>query len=338
MRAYQIIEKFGLDSLKLVDLPDPTPGPCQVVVRVQAASLNYRDLLMVNGHYNPKQPLPLTPLSDGAGLVEAVGPGVTRVKVGDRVAGTFAQNWIAGEPPADVRNFTLGGPINGMLAEKVVLSEAGTIPIPSHLTIEQAATLPCAGVTAWCALMELGQVGPGQTVLLQGTGGVSIFGLQFAKLAGARTIITSSSDAKLARCRELGADETINYAKDPDWDERARRLTGGRGVDHVVEVGGADTFGKSLKAVRIGGRISVIGILSGVQAPTELTAILMRRVAIQGIFVGSRSMFESMNRAIADASMIPQVDRVIPFDSAPEAFTAMQQQRHFGKIVVRVGD
>lgn len=337
MRAYEVQNRFGLDSLKLIERPDPTPGPGQIVIRVLAASLNFRDLLMVQGMYNPKQPLPLIPLSDGVGIVEAIGAGVSRFAIGDRVAGVFAQTWIAGDPPADVRSHTLGGPIDGMLAEKATLSEAGTIHVPEHLTDEQAAALPCAGVTAWGALIELGGVRPGDSVLLQGTGGVSIFGLQFTKLAGARAIITSSSDEKLERCRALGADETINYKSMPDWDRRVRELTNGRGADHVVEVGGADTFAKSLKAVRIGGRISVIGILSGVQAPTELTALLMRRVTVQGIFVGSRSTFEAMNRAIDAARMVPIVDQVFSFDEALGAFEAMRDSKHFGKLVIRIG-
>ncbi|MCA9256774.1 MAG: NAD(P)-dependent alcohol dehydrogenase [Phycisphaerales bacterium] len=336
MRAFEIQQTFGLDSLTLCERPDPTPGPGEVMIRVLAASLNYRDLLMVQGHYNPRQPLPLIPLSDGVGIVESVGPGVSRVKVGDRVAGVFAQTWMAGDPPADVRSFTLGGPLDGMLAEKVILREAGALPVPEHLTDEQAATLPCAGVTAWSALVELGNLRAGDTVLLQGTGGVSIFALQFAKLAGARAIITSSSDEKLERCRRLGADETINYVATPDWDGAVRDMTEGRGVDHVVEVGGAGTFGKSLRAVRIGGRISVIGILSGVQAPTELTAILMRRLAVQGIFVGSRATFEAMNRAVAHGKLAPVVDRVFPFEDARSAFDAMRGAKHFGKIVIRV--
>lgn len=337
MRAFEIQNSFGLDALTMVNRPDPVPGPCQVVIRVLAASLNYRDLLMVRGHYNPKQPLPLVPLSDGVGIVEAIGPGVTQFQVGDRVAGVFAQSWIAGDPPSDVRNSTLGGPLDGMLAEKAVLHELGAIHVPEHLTDEQAATLPCAGVTAWCALRELGNVGPGDSVLLQGTGGVSIFGLQFAKLSGARVIITSSSDEKLERCRELGADETINYVTTPNWEDKVRELTAGRGADHIVEVGGADTFGKSLKAVRIGGHISVIGILSGVRAPADLTALLMRRVRAQGIFVGSRTTFESMNRAVGAARLVPVVDRVVPFEAAVDGLKAMEAASHFGKIVIRVG-
>ncbi|MCB9864342.1 MAG: NAD(P)-dependent alcohol dehydrogenase [Phycisphaerales bacterium] len=337
MRAYEIQQRFGLDALRLVERPDPVPGAGQIVIRVLAASLNYRDLLMIKGLYNPKQPLPLIPLSDGVGIVESIGAGVTRIKVGDRVAGVFAQSWLAGDPPADVRMHTLGGPIDGMLAEKAVLHELGAIPVPNHLSDEEAATLPCAGVTAWCALQELGNVGPGDTVLLQGTGGVSIFGLQFAKLAGARTIITSSSDEKLERCRQLGVDETINYRQMPAWDERVRELTNGRGADHIVEVGGADTFGKSLRAVRIGGRISVIGILSGVQAPTDLTAILMRRVAVQGIFVGSRATFESMNRAIEATNLKPVVNRAFPFERAIDGISEMANASHFGKIVIRIG-
>ncbi len=336
MRAFEITGRFGMDSLRFVERPDPVAGPGQVVLRLRAAALNYRDLLMVRGHYNPKQPLPLIPLSDGAGIVESVGAGVTRVAVGDRVSGIFAQTWLADDPPADVRAHTLGGPLPGTLAERIVLHEQGVVHVPAHLTDEHAATLPCAGVTAWCALMELDRIGPGDTVLLQGTGGVSIFALQFAKLAGARVIITSSDDKKLELCRELGADETINYKSSPDWDQQVRALTDGRGADHIVEVGGADTLGKSLRAIRIGGTISVIGVLSGIQAPTELTAILMRRVRLQGIFVGPRAMHERMNRAVAQSAMTPVVDRVFPMEDAVVALEHLQAGAHLGKVVIRM--
>jgi NADPH:quinone reductase-like Zn-dependent oxidoreductase len=336
MRCLEV-QKFGLDGLASAERPDPTPGPGEVLVRVSASSINFRDLLMLQGLYNPKQKLPLIPNSDGAGTVTAIGAGVTRFKVGDRVCGIFMQSWLAGPPAREKLASPLGSPLDGMLTEQRVLSQEGLVHTPPHLTDEQAACLPCAGVTAWSALVEHGALKPGDTVLLQGTGGVSIFALQFAKLAGARVIITSSSDEKLERARALGADETINYKSTPDWEKRARELTGGAGVDHVVEVGGGGTFGKSLRAVRIGGTISVIGVLSGAASDATVLPILMQNLRLQGIMVGSREMFEHMNAAIALSRMTPVVDRVFPFDQAPEAFAHMANGAHFGKIVVKIG-
>jgi NADPH:quinone reductase-like Zn-dependent oxidoreductase len=299
-------------------------------------SLNYRDLLVVKGLYNPKLPLPLVPLSDGVGQVVEVGPGVTRVKPGDRVAGIFMQTWIAGEPTEAKSKSALGGGGTGVLAEQVVFHEDGLVHVPEHLTDEEAATLPCAAVTAWHALVTEGRVQAGDSVLIQGTGGVSLFALQFARLSGARVIATSSSDAKLERVRQLGASDGINYKTTPDWDKKVRELTGNAGVDHVVEVGGAGTLGRSLKAVRMGGRISLIGVLTGGGGEVNPVPALMKNVCLQGIYVGSREMFEAMNRAIALHKLRPVVDRVFPFAEAAQALRYMESGAHFGKIALRV--
>ena len=336
MRAVEVRDAFGLDHLTLAERPGPRPGFGQVRVRVRASSLNYRDLMMIRGEYNPRQKLPLIPNSDGAGEVIEIGEGVTRVKVGDRVCGVFAQRWISGEPTREKMRSTLGGPLDGMLAEEVVLSEEGVTPVPSHLADEEAATLPCAAVTAWNALVNEGGIKAGDTVLVQGTGGVSIFALQFARLLGARVIVTSSRDDKLARARELGAAEGINYRATPDWGAAARKLTGGVGVDCVVEVGGAGTFAQSLQAVRPGGRIGVIGVLAGGATQVSLTAILMQKIRVQGILVGDRESFEAMNRAIALHALRPVIDRVFPLEETRAAFEHMAAGNHFGKIVVRV--
>jgi NADPH:quinone reductase-like Zn-dependent oxidoreductase len=336
MKAYELQNSFGIDSLTLVERPQPRPGPGQVLVRVRACSLNYRDLMMVKGLYNPKLKLPITPLSDGAGEVAEVGEGVTRVKAGDRVAGAFMQRWVGGHLTEEGAKSALGGGGPGMLAEYAVLDGEGVVHVPAHLSHEEAATLPCAGVTAWHALVTEGQVKAGDTVLVQGTGGVSLFALQFARLHGARVIATSSSDQKLQRVRELGASDGINYKATPDWDKRARELTGGAGVDHVVEVGGAGTLERSLRAVALGGRVSLIGVLSGVKSELEIRPILMKGVRVQGIFVGSREMFEAMNRAIALHQLRPVVDRVFAFAEAKEALRHLESGAHFGKIVIRV--
>src|SRR5271165_4649217 len=331
-----VIQKFGLDGLGMAERADPTPGHGEVLVRVGASSINFRDLMMLRGMYNPKQKLPLIPNSDGAGTVAAVGPGVTRFREGDRVAGIFSQGWLAGPPAREKMTATLGSPLDGMLTELRALNQDGLVHTPKHLSDEEAACLPCAGVTAWSALVEHGAIKPGDTVLLQGTGGVSIFALQFAKLAGARVIITSSSDEKLAQAGKLGADEIINYKTTPDWDKKARELTGGAGVDHIVEVGGGGTFGKSLRAIRIGGSISVIGVLTGATTDTSLIPVLMQNLRLQGIMVGSREMFEHMNGALSLAGIKPVIDRVFPFEEAAQAFAHMASGAHFGKIVVKI--
>jgi NADPH:quinone reductase-like Zn-dependent oxidoreductase len=336
MKVYEIQGAFGLDNLKIAERPDPKPGPGQVLIKTGACSVNYRDLLMVNGMYNPKQPLPLIPLSDGVGQVTAIGDGVKRVQVGDRVAGIFAQKWLSGGYSSGARSSTLGGPLDGMLAEYVVLDAAGVVKLPEHLSDEEAACLPCAALTAWNALMVQGNIQPGQTVLLLGTGGVSIFGLQFAKAAGARVIITSSSDEKLERAKVLGADHVINYKTEPKWDKQVRKLTNGLGADCVVEVGGADTFNKSVNAVSFGGMVAVIGILGGVGTEIMLTSILMKAVRVHGILVGHREMFEDMNRAVTVNQLKPVIDKSFPFEQAPEAFAMMGSAKHFGKIVIKL--
>jgi NADPH:quinone reductase-like Zn-dependent oxidoreductase len=334
MKVVELQNTFGIDSLNVTERPDPRPGPGQVLLKMRAWSLNYRDLLVAKGLYNPKLRLPLVPLSDGVGEVAAAGDGVSRVKVGDRVAGLFMQKWLAGDLTDAKARSSLGGGADGLLAEKVVLHEDGVVHVPAHLTDEEAATLPCAAVTAWHALISEGGLKPGDSVLVQGTGGVSVFALQFARVAGARVLATSSSDAKLERVRQLGASDGINYKTTPDWDERVRELTGGVGVDHVVEVGGAGTLGKSLRAVRMGGHISLIGVLSG-GGQVNPMPILMKNVRVQGIYVGSREMFEAMNRAIALHQLRPVVDRVFPFAEVREALRYLESGAHFGKVCLR---
>jgi NADPH:quinone reductase-like Zn-dependent oxidoreductase len=336
MKAFQFHEFGGPDALRCEDVPNPTPGPGEVLIRVAAVSLNYRDLMMCKGAYNPKLKLPIIPVSDGAGEVVATGAGVTRFKPGDKVVAAFMPDWVNGPPDEENTRTALGGGGVGLLAEQAVLPEHGLVPIPSHLSALEAATLPCAGVTAWNALFENGRVKPGDTVLVQGTGGVSIFALQFARLAGAHVIATSSSDQKLARARELGATDGINYKTNPDWDKRARALTGGKGVDQIVEVGGAGTLGKSLRAVRIGGYIALIGVLSGANAEVNPMPVLMKSIRVQGIFVGSRAMFEAMNRAIVASQLRPVVDRVFEFEQAPQALKYLESGAHFGKIVIQI--
>src|ERR1700676_5204908 len=278
----------------------------------------------------------IVPLSDGAGEVVAIGSGVTRVKVGDKGAGCFFQRWPAGEPSQTVQASALGGSIDGMLAEYAVLEEDGVVKIPVHLSLEEGATLPCAAVTAWHAMMVHAKLIAGQTVLLQGTGGVSIFGLQFAHAMGVTAIITSSSDDKLKRAKSLGAACIINYKTSPEWDKAAVEFTGGRGVDHVVEVGGAGTLARSFGAIRTGGKISLIGGLSGPATELNPGLILARRANVQGISVGSMQMFDAMNRAIAANGIKPVIDKVFGFDEVQSAYKHMASGAHFGKIVIRV--
>ena len=334
MKAIDLQNTLGIDNLAVVEKPEPRPGPGQVLLKMRAFSLNFRDLMVVKGQYNPKLKLPMTPLSDGVGEVVMVGEGVTRVKPGDRVAGAFMPGWVGSELTDAKAKSALGGGGLGMLAEYVVLHEEGVVVVPSHLSDEEAATLPCAAVTAWHALVTSGQVKAGDTVLIQGTGGVSLFALQFAKLLGARVLATSGSDAKLARVMQMGTSDGINYKSTPEWGNRVRELTGS-GVDHVVEVGGAGTLGESLRAVRMGGTISLIGVLTGAGQANPLP-ILMKNVRVQGIYVGSRDMFEAMNRAIALHKLKPVVDRVFAFAEVREAMKYMESAAHFGKIALRV--
>jgi NADPH:quinone reductase-like Zn-dependent oxidoreductase len=326
----------GIDALTRTERPNPKPGHRQVLVKVGACSLNFRDLGIVRGTYRVPVPDNVIPLSDGAGEVAEVGSDVRKVKVGDKVAGCFFQRWPGGEAPPDAHAFALGGGIDGMLAEYAVLEEDGVVKIPAHLSVEEGATLPCAAVTAWHAIMEHARLIGGQTVLLQGTGGVSVFGLQLAHAMGMQTIITSSSDDKLAKAKKLGANHTVNYKTTPDWEKSAMEFTQGRGVDAVVEVGGAGTLTKSFGAIRVGGKISMIGNLSGPANELNPGLIMGKRANIQGISVGSTQMFEAMNRAIAANAIKPVIDKVFGFDEVKAAYQHMAAGAHFGKIVIRV--
>jgi NADPH:quinone reductase-like Zn-dependent oxidoreductase len=335
MRSYRLQARSGFEAIVLGEASAAVAGPGQVAVRVKAVSLNYRDLLTARSAEQTPALVGRVPLSDGAGEVVAVGAGVTRFKVGDRVAGCFMQKWVDGELDADKFASALGGAIDGMAAEQVVLDQEGLVQFPAHLGFEEAATLPCAAVTAWDALRQAG-LRAGQTVLLLGTGGVSVFALQFAKLHGARVIITSSSDAKLDVARELGADEVINYAATSNWDEEVLKRTGGRGADIAIEVGGPDTLNKSLNAVRVSGAISIMGTLTGMAGAVNTVALLRKRIKLQGIYVGSRTTFEEMNQAIALHTLRPVVDRLFEFDQLRAAYEYQHSGAHVGKVVVRV--
>jgi NADPH:quinone reductase-like Zn-dependent oxidoreductase len=335
MKLYEITEPKGIDSLRLTERPTPKPGLGEVLVRVRATSLNYRDLALIKGGLARMMKLPLIPVSDGAGDVAEVGPGVSRLKQGDRVAGVFTQGWLAGPPYAGMYTTSLGGGVDGMLAEYVVLREDGLVDVPAYMTYEEAASLPCAAVTSWNALVVEGHLKAGDIVLVMGTGGVSIFALQFAKMYGARVIATSSSDAKLKRLREMGASDVINYKSTPNWDEKVLELTGGLGVDHVVEIGGAGTLPKSINAVKAGGVVSLIGILSGA-GQIDPMALLFKQARLQGILVGSREMFEAMNRAMSVTQVRPVIDKVFAFSEAREAYRYLESGAHFGKVCIAV--
>jgi NADPH:quinone reductase-like Zn-dependent oxidoreductase len=333
MRAWQI-SSFGVDSLEFVERPTPLPGPGEVLVGVRAISLNFRDLLTIKGLYNPKLRLPRIPCSDGAGEVLAVGEGVTAWKPGDRVAGIFMQNWLDGALTRVRSRGALGGDIDGMLAECVVLKETGLVGVPAHLSYQEAATLPCAAVTAWNAVAA-GDLKPGATVLVQGTGGVAIFALQFARLRGARVLGISSSHEKLERAKGLGLDAGLNYRENPDWDRWVLEQTGGEGVDLVVEVGGAGTLQRSLKAIRIGGTVAQVGVLTSSDEPLSFATILHKMARIHGIYVGSRRDFVEMNRAISLAMLRP-VGEEFHWAQAREVLTRLEDGSHFGKLVLTV--
>jgi len=333
MRVWQI-SSFGVDSLEFVERPTPSPSPGEVMVAVRAISFNYRDLLLVKGLYNPKLKLPRIPCSDGAGEVAAVGEGVTAWKPGDRVTGIFMQNWLDGALTPTKARGALGGDVDGTLVEYIVLKETGLVPLPEHLSYQEAATLPCAAVTAWNALAA-GKLRPGATVLIQGTGGVSIFALQFARLRGARVLGISSSDEKLERARSLGLDEGLNYVDKPDWDRWVLEQTGGEGADLVVDVGGMGTLPRSLRAIRIGGTVAQVGVLSGPSEALPISSILHKQARIQGIYVGSRKDFLEMNKAISLALLRP-VGEEFHWTQAREALARMEEGSHFGKLVLTV--
>lgn len=338
MRVFEIVAgSTTFDGLKRAERADPKVQARQILVRIQAASLNFRDLMIARGHYMGGAAAADTiPLSDGSGEVVAIGADVKRFRIGDRVAGTFFRGWIDGRPPGGPLTALGASPTDGVLADLVAFDEQDAVAVPAHLTAEQAATLPCAGVTAWHALIENGGVAPGETVLLIGTGGVSIFALQFARLAGARVLVISSSDQKLERARALGADGCINYRTTPEWDREVLRLTQGRGVDHVIEVGGAGTLGRSISAAAAGGRIQLIGVLTGRADDLSPYGLLGKQASIQGVFVGSRGQFERMNAAITAHRLVPVVDHVFGFDETPAAYRHLEQSSHFGKVVIRL--
>lgn len=335
MRVFELCE-WSMEGLRLGERAEPEPGPGQVLLRMRAASLNYRDLVVLRRGYGALTgTLPLIPVSDGVGEVVAVGPGVTRVKEGDRVCPMYMPYYYGGEPTAERLTRTLGGPLDGVMADLMAIDAESVVPVPAHLTDEQAATLPCAALTAWSALVTYGGIEAGDRVLVQGTGGVALFALQFAKLHGAHVTVVSSSDEKLERARALGADEGINYRETPEWGKAVRARVGGDGVDHVVELGGQQTLAQSLRAVRAGGTISLIGVLSGGTLDARLGPIVTRHVRLQGITVGSRDGFEAMVRAIGQHRLVPVVDSVHPFEALPEALKALEAGRHVGKICLR---
>lgn len=329
MKIYLVTKgSTGIDGLKRAERETPVPAANQVLVRIRAASLNFRDLAIVNGKYIRGPVLNDTiPLSDGAGEVAAVGAGVKELSVGDRVVATFIQ----GDPPA-----ALGSPLDGMLAEYALFDPKGLLRVPDHLSYEEAATLPCAGVTAWNALFHGRQLRPGETVLTLGTGGVSIFALQLAKLGGARVIITSSSDTKLARAQALGADEVINYRNQPDWDKRVLELTGGLGADKVVDLAGVGTLPHSYQAVGPGGEVLVIGVLSRPEGDLSPYPLMAKGATLRGIFVGRREHFEGLMNAVAVNQLKPVIDKTFDFDSAPRAYEYLKSAQHFGKVVITI--
>lgn len=333
-RLWQLQPEGPAYRLAQTTRPRPTPGPGQVLVRVRAVSLNYRDLINLRKTAG-REVGGRIPTSDGAGEIVAVGPDVAAWKPGDRVAGCFFQTWIGG--PFELRHHhaDLGGTVDGLLAEHALLSADGIVRVPDFLSFREAATLPCAGVTAWAALVDRGNLQAGQTVLALGTGGVSIFALQIATALGAKVIVTSSSDEKLQRARELGAWQTVNYRTTPDWDKEVWKLTGKRGVDHVVEVGGPGTLEKSMQSVAAGGQIALIGVLTGFGPPTaSLFPLLARNVRLDGIYVGSREHFEAFNRFLIEKQVHPVIDRVFPFDDAVAAYDHLASGQHFGKVVI----
>lgn len=339
MKAYILDEAvMGVGAWKMTNLPDPMPGPEEVLIGVRATSLNYRDLRVAKGSYGKNLKKNCIPLSDGAGEVLALGEKVSKFKVGDRVAAGFFQSWKADQIKASDHNTALGGAIDGMLAEKVVLHSSGIVKIPEHLTYEEAATLPCAGVTAWNALMESSEpLKPGSTILTLGTGGVSVFAMQFAKLAGLQVIATSSSDLKLNRLQSLGiAAHCINYKTTIDWQKEVNNFTQGEGVEQVIEVGGAGTLPRSLESVKTAGTVSLIGVLTGTEDQINPWVIMRKSIRLQGIFVGSIAMFTAMNHAIETHRMKPIIDEAFPFEQANEALAKLESGSHFGKIVIRM--
>lgn len=340
MRFYQIEKQGSIDSITPANGDVPRPGPHQVLIKIRAAALNYRDLIVVGGMLGPLSRPNLIPVSDGAGEVVETGPGTTRVKPGDRVAAIFRQRWLSGPIQLSDTVSDLGGGMDGVLSEYVVLNEQGLVHLPAHLSFEEGATLPCAALTAWNAVVTRGKVRAGETVLVQGSGGVSLFAMQFAKASGARVIATTSNDEKAERLKVLGADEVVNYRTHPDWDTEVQKLTGGRGADLVVENGGPGTWSKSILAAAIGGRVMLVGLLTGIDESKSgpvFMPIFIRETMVTSVHVGSRAMFEDMNRAIAQNRLRPVIDKAFPFEQARDAYRYLESGAHFGKVVIKIG-
>lgn len=335
MKTYLVDSDGGFEAIKTLEKPEPVPGPGEVKIRLRAASLNYRDLGVAQGGYLRNDTSPVVPLSDGAGEIVQLGDGVDRWNIGDRVSPCFVRDWINGGPNDTVLRTCLGGGVDGVLSEFMVLPSDSLVRIPDTVTYEQAATVPCAAVTAWHALFHSGNLQPKQTVLLLGTGGVSVFALQFAKAAGAHVIITSSSDKKLELAKSMGAGDTVNYAQNPQWHQEVRRLTGGAGVDHVVEVGGPGTLERSLKSCTVGGNVHLIGVLDSPAAKVSPMLAVFNLLTIRGIYVGSREMHEQTLSMMVEHKIEPVIDRVFSFDDAIEAYRYFASQQHVGKVVIR---
>src|SRR5688572_25518238 len=337
MKVFQIQDDWGMEHLKLAARPDPRPGPGQVLLRMKAASINYRDLLVpLRGYGRQTGTLPLIVLGDGVGEVIECGAGVTRVKTGDRVCPSYNQAWISGEADHErIGRGALGGPLDGTMAELMCLPEGGVVKVPAHLSDEEAAALPCAGLTAWSAVVTHDRLGPGSRVLVQGTGGVALFALQFAKLLGCHVTVISSSDQKIEKAKALGADAAINYTKTPEWYRATREITGGSGYDHIVELGGEKTLPQSLRCIRPGGTLSMIGVLSGGMLSAQLGLVVTRQVRLQGITVGNRDGFEAMLRAIGQHRLVPVTDKVFAFEELKEAMAYLKSGAHYGKVCIR---
>jgi len=337
MRAWVFEEGFGYDNLRLREGAMPRPGPRDVLLEMRAAALNYRDLVVLRGQHGRRVTPPLIPLSDGVGVVVEAGSEVTDLAPGDRVCPCFFQNWDGGVPPADLEGGRLGGPLDGVLATHRVFPATGVARVPDPLTDLEAATLPCAGLTAWSALEAAPPVRPGETVLILGTGGVALMGVALAKAAGARVIVTTSSPERAARVTALGADLVIDRSTTPDWSAEVRAATEDAGVDRVLELGGAATLPDAIRATRVGGQIVLIGNVTGNRAELFLPAVLTRQLTLRSVTVGSRQGFAAMARALAQHRLRPVVGQVIPFDDAPAAFRALETQATFGNICIEMG-
>ncbi len=338
MRAYEIVAGSStLDGLRRCERAEPKPQPTQILVRMRAAALNYRDLLIARGHYMGGAVAANTvPLSDGAGEVVAVGSAVTRFRIGELVAGTFFRGWIDGKPPRGPLAALGAPPADGVLAEFAVFDQQDAVAVPTHLSAAGAATLPCAAVTAWRSLVDIGKVAPGETCWSWARAECPYSVCNLRVMAGARVLVTSSSDEKLAQGKSQGADGTINYRTHPEWDREVLRLTDGRGVDHVLDVGGAGTLARSIGAVAVGGQVSMIGVLTGVGTAGSPYGLLAKQATLRGVYVGSRGQFERMNAAIATHRMEPVIDREFDFDDAPAAYRHLEGAGHFGKVVIRL--